>query len=325
LGQINRSHAMALNPTTSGQQIFRNLTQHYQNAKGELTAEGFAAVPKVFEALDADKNGQLVEGEVLKLKEIPTSIELAVELGKDIRSVTLTRADGGFEVGKKSQGQVHLEKPGVSVSAEVSPTSGGSAYYAQVGESYLRQFDNDKNGYLSAEELAGNYARLIPMWDLDEDGKVYPKEIVESYEQLRMAQDTSVRASVAYSGNAVFQSLDQNRDNRLSLREMRSAADVLKKFDKNKNGQITGDEIPLTFGVSFALGYSYVEGGQRTVRPQATSPAKTDAPEWFTRMDRNGDGDLTIKEFLGDKEQFQKLDANQDGFIEPKEAKAPAN
>ena len=37
---------------------------------------------------------------------------------------------------------------------------------------------------------------------------------------------------------------------------------------------------------------------------------------------RNGDGDLTLKEFLGEAEEFKKLDTNDDGFIEPKEAKA---
>ena len=37
-------------------------------------------------------------------------------------------------------------------------------------------------------------------------------------------------------------------------------------------------------------------------------------------MDRNGDGDVTLKEFLGDEVQFRKLDTNGDGFIEPKEA-----
>ena len=38
-------------------------------------------------------------------------------------------------------------------------------------------------------------------------------------------------------------------------------------------------------------------------------------------MDRNGDGDLTLKEFLGGKEAFAKLDTNNDGFIEPREAR----
>jgi Ca2+-binding EF-hand superfamily protein len=313
---------MGLNPTTSSEQVFRILKEHYQNAKGELTAEGFRSAPKVFEALDADQNGRLEEGEVSKLKEVPAHVELAVELGKDIQGVKLTRAGDGFQTAKKSERQVHLESPGVNLSAEVNPTSGGNAYYAEIGENYLKRFDQDKNGYLGQDELLGNYAQLFSNWDLDEDGKVYAKEIVESYEQMQVAQNTSVRASAAYSGNAVFLSLDQNRDNRLSLREMRSAAEVLKAFDKNNDKQITGDEVPLTFSVSFALGYNYVENNRTAPPHQPQTPPKSEAPDWFTRMDRNGDGDLTIKEFLGDKEQFQKIDANDDGFIEPKEAKA---
>ncbi|MDA0588835.1 MAG: hypothetical protein O2820_18900 [Planctomycetota bacterium] len=39
-------------------------------------------------------------------------------------------------------------------------------------------------------------------------------------------------------------------------------------------------------------------------------------------MDRNGGGDVTLKEFLGEKADFEKLDTNKDGFIEPGEAKA---
>jgi hypothetical protein len=38
-------------------------------------------------------------------------------------------------------------------------------------------------------------------------------------------------------------------------------------------------------------------------------------------MDRNGDGDLTLKEFLGRQSDFRKLDSNADGFIEPEEAR----
>jgi Ca2+-binding EF-hand superfamily protein len=41
---------------------------------------------------------------------------------------------------------------------------------------------------------------------------------------------------------------------------------------------------------------------------------------WFQRMDRNADGDVSGKEFLGRLKDFQKLDQNQDGLISPEEA-----
>ena len=37
-------------------------------------------------------------------------------------------------------------------------------------------------------------------------------------------------------------------------------------------------------------------------------------------MDKNGDGDLTPREFLGDEKLFRQIDRNGDGFIEPEEA-----
>ena len=38
-------------------------------------------------------------------------------------------------------------------------------------------------------------------------------------------------------------------------------------------------------------------------------------------MDRNGDGDLTWDEFLGPREVFHQLDADQDDLIDETEAK----
>ena len=39
-------------------------------------------------------------------------------------------------------------------------------------------------------------------------------------------------------------------------------------------------------------------------------------------MDRNGDGDLVWGEFLGPRDTFHKLDADNDGLIDPIEAVA---
>jgi Ca2+-binding EF-hand superfamily protein len=47
-------------------------------------------------------------------------------------------------------------------------------------------------------------------------------------------------------------------------------------------------------------------------------------PVWFRAMDRNGDGYLSLREFLGTTEQFRKIDLNGDGLISLEEAAAAA-
>ena len=45
-------------------------------------------------------------------------------------------------------------------------------------------------------------------------------------------------------------------------------------------------------------------------------------PVWFQRMDRNGDGDVSWREFFGPRDVFHKLDADHDLLIDPMEAAA---
>jgi hypothetical protein len=45
-----------------------------------------------------------------------------------------------------------------------------------------------------------------------------------------------------------------------------------------------------------------------------------DAPEWFKLMDRNADGDLSPREFIGSRDDFRKLDLDGDGLISVAEA-----
>lgn len=55
-------------------------------------------------------------------------------------------------------------------------------------------------------------------------------------------------------------------------------------------------------------------------RPQKLlAVVKYDAPEWFLAMDRNRDGDISSREFIGDEPAFQRLDRNGDLLISPDE------
>jgi hypothetical protein len=60
--------------------------------------------------------------------------------------------------------------------------------------------------------------------------------------------------------------------------------------------------------------------GESTVPKIAAQPRAPVGPLWFQRMDRNQDGDLTWKEFLGPRRVFEELDTDHDGLIDPKEA-----
>jgi Ca2+-binding EF-hand superfamily protein len=154
---------------------------------------------------------------------------------------------------------------------------------------------------------------------------VYPKEIVAYYNYLQAPMLASIRAMAVQEANALFQTLDQTGDGRLSLREMRSAAERLRTLDANGDGRLGEDEIPTTILVTLARGgFSGYSGGTGTLgrQPGGRAPAAAQGPDWFVRMDRNGDGDVTLKEFLGTEEQFRKLDRNGDGFIDRTEAEA---
>ncbi len=48
-------------------------------------------------------------------------------------------------------------------------------------------------------------------------------------------------------------------------------------------------------------------------------------PSWYQRMDRNQDGDITWREFLGTREQFDMIDKNSDQLINRMEADEAAS
>ena len=48
-------------------------------------------------------------------------------------------------------------------------------------------------------------------------------------------------------------------------------------------------------------------------------------PVWFRKMDKNDDGDISPREWLGTDEDFAKIDADGDGLISAAEAIAFEN
>jgi len=126
----------------------------------------------------------------------------------------------------------------------------------------------------------------------------------------------------------LFRLLDSNQDGRLGIRELRNAPKVLAQLDRNGDGQVTRDEIRsgvlvLTQGSPLANpNQGYYPGGQRVpyeAYATATQPPAR-GPAWFQKMDRNRDGDVSRREWIGSKEEFDRLDLDHDGLISLEEA-----
>lgn len=60
--------------------------------------------------------------------------------------------------------------------------------------------------------------------------------------------------------------------------------------------------------------------------PPLTTIGKSvrEGPAWFLAMDRNGNGDVSIKEWVGDLDLFRKLDTDGDGLLSASEAEKAA-
>jgi hypothetical protein len=131
---------------------------------------------------------------------------------------------------------------------------------------------------------------------------------------------------VLEQGTGLFELLDANGDGRLSIRELRNAAKRLADLDLDGDGFIAKGEIPRQVHLTLTRGapnFNFGRGGTaaRLVTGREPQPvASTRGPLWFRKMDLNGDGDISPREWLGTPELFKLIDEDGDGLISVEEA-----
>lgn len=135
----------------------------------------------------------------------------------------------------------------------------------------------------------------------------------------REKDDDLMTLTVASWPRSWFEVLDANGDGQLSVRELRAAWERLAGAEDRKAGFVM-----IPDGDSRYLTLTLVHGsrGARGI-PLRKRPARDRGPAWFQAMDRNGDGCISLREFIGTREQFRHLDRDDDGLLDPEEAEAP--
>jgi len=162
-------------------------------------------------------------------------------------------------------------------------------------DAFLKEYDRDKDGSLSKEEMPEwlhyNFARL----DANKDGKVSKEELEKGVALLQQRRRPS---------DVVFVLVEMSDCDECSAEELQRAYEFLHKLDKNNDGKLDAKEI---------------EAGR-------TQIVKDRVDAILKRLDADKDGKISKDEARGAvKEHFDELDANKDGYVDRDELTAGAS
>jgi hypothetical protein len=134
--------------------------------------------------------------------------------------------------------------------------------------------------------------------------------------------ESQIAVGAVIDGNPLLRILDQDQDQRLTLRERQELKGLLTSLDRDSDGKLATAEIPLPIRLAITLGphvHELLAEPTGAARPVAPSGAPA-PPDWFASMDKNNDRDLSREEFLGTSDQFKQADADGDGLLNVVEA-----
>jgi Ca2+-binding EF-hand superfamily protein len=334
-----------LGPGESPAKLVPELLARYGKGKKTLSRADLGLDRDTFAALDANHDDALDSEELAHFADRPADLEATVRFGqREPGEAPLALEEPGGRPSPlaassrpSGDGAVVLDMGTTRLELRLA---GGAAQgrATALREQYIQQFkaaDQDNNGYLDMNEARRSpfFSNTFKLMDRDGDGKLFEKEMLEYVDamldlQVR-AQAACASLSISDSGKGLFDLLDTNRDGRLSVRELRQAVRLAQQLDRDGDGAVSRGEIPRSYQMSVARGASVVDplGARRVVVAPAAGmvngrpvPQPSAGPLWFRKMDRNRDGDVSRKEFLGTDEEFRKIDADGDGLISADEA-----
>lgn len=242
------------------------------------------------------------------------AIELEVNLGAT-PSIRILK-------GQKGRGAtVHLGQTQFVLQCEKETKSD----FQLNAKALFKKLDKDGNNYVDVRELLndGRMYRSFYQIDKDSNAKLFPDEIEAYCKQLqhrkRQMFGSIVQMEVQGKDQGLFGVLDADQDGELTVREMRRLPAIVGELDRNNDSRLTLSELPSQFRLRFSLASPVDRPAPENQKSQKSANASF--PVWFGTMDRNQDGEVSQREFVGSRKVFEKIDLDHDGFLSAAEAK----
>jgi Ca2+-binding EF-hand superfamily protein len=306
-----------------------------------LTKKDIKLSDAMFEAIDQDGDGELDSEELARFGQNATpEVEIALNLGslaKETKTAEVILAGAApLKVSATPRGsEIAIEVPGVRLDLMAPVGALNSANFkVNFRNRYLNRFkriDTDGNGYVDKKEAENDplFSELFSYFDKDGDGKIFEKELLAA---LNEVEEVAVAASngvtmidLSEAGQGLFGLIDADGDGMLSIPELRAMPKLVERFGKGKDGTLAPGDVPRRFEAlvmpGLGMGRNVNAQFARMGGPNGQQRAQA-GPLWFQKMDRNKDGYVSRREFLGTDEEFQKLDLDGDGLISVQEAEA---
>ncbi|MBT4866332.1 MAG: hypothetical protein HON53_14605 [Planctomycetaceae bacterium] len=341
--QTQRPSFTTLSAVGSARQLVSQLLTRYDTATvagadgkaakdGNLSRKELGFEQESFQPFDADENGTLDFDEMMQFVRRPSpAVEFIVRLGK--REPNEKRV-GIVSSAKELQAGIRATTGGLVtvILGETQIEIGVNQQWYQGNQeaTYKARFaaaDTDNNAYLEKKEVERNgfFRNTFALMDRDGDGKVFEEEVLAFAKRISAAASSGTVLNVSNAGRNLFEILDLNRDRRLGRRELTAAVERMELWDADGDKHVAESELPthfrLTLGRTQVGGVGVIRASPNGVSYPTTSAASNGGrPLWFQKMDRNQDGDISRREFVGPRKKFEALDKNNDDLIDLGEA-----
>ena len=319
----------------------RVIKEYDKNGDFELTRAECGFDDGTFARLDADGNGKLTGEELDAWRTGSADLEATLSLA--VRTVdcqvTITThkkqlADRGFTAKVVESGRVVVRHGRQPIEfwafAPVRSNDRGNRLKQTYG-ALFQQLAGAK-GYIEEKDFTGSniiqYQQIrviVDPADFNSDGRLTREEFDKYFDLQQPFVDVGIGLAPAVQTPTLFQLLDENRDGRLGVRELRSAWSRLIALEPA--GLDGNTEIVTRRAIQPAVSLRLSRTLDRGLISQQVAFPNPDAvrvpqkgPQWFRKMDRNADGDVSRPEFLGTRAEFDAIDRDNDGLISLKEA-----